>query len=100
MTIQALRSYKRHHKLPLRVNASKQELAQAITKHFSTIPFQQEDEDAVIEDFLRTVRGQEGSTSGTSSALLFILKDSDGSAAAKNSKKSARTTKNSTRSGK
>lgn len=70
MTIQALRSYKKHHKLPLRVNASKQELAEAITRHFSTIPFQEEDEDAVIENFVRTVRRQDG-TSGKHDLYLF-----------------------------
>lgn len=74
LTIQSLRAYKRHHNLRIRANATKQELAEAVTRHFSQLPVDAVDEEQIIEGFVRAVKTADlGSSNGSPSLFLSAL---------------------------
>lgn len=87
LTIQSLRAYKRHHNLRIRANATKQELAEAVTRHFSQLPVDAVDEERIIEGFVRAVKtGDHSNSNGSCSLFLYVLpaclgSDTDDSAA-------------------
>lgn len=57
VALSSLRKYKKAHKVRLRHGINKQELAEAITKHFAQLP-PPSDEAGIIESFALAVQNQ------------------------------------------
>ena len=79
-----MRAYKKHHKLPLRVNATKTELVEVISRHFAeTMHKERLDERRIIQNFIKAVKKGNAANMKKvqmeSEGSLFILLDDTGS---------------------
>jgi len=59
LDVATLKRYKRSYKLRLRHNSTKTELVNAVSKHFASLPV---NENEIIEAFLETINQQEYSS--------------------------------------